>query len=285
MTAESFEQKLPTGLVLRGLRWNAGAKKKVLAIHGWLDNANSFLPMAPFLPDDIELLAIDLAGHGLSDHRTTAGWYYLVDFVRDIGLLVDALQWQSFALLGHSLGGAISCMTTAALPDRVQALAVVEGLGPLSGEPQQAAVRLRESLNGLRQADNTRLRRHANPEAAAQARLKTNRMLPASAQLIVERGLQRLDDGWVWRTDPLLRTASPIRFTESEVLYMLGGIQCPVLQIMPNPPAVFISMPHIQRRAAMIKDYRQVEVKGHHHVHMDDPETCASALFPFLLNR
>lgn len=284
MTAEVFEQKLSTSLTLRGLRWNTGAKKKVLAIHGWLDNANSFLPMAQFLPDAIELLAIDLAGHGLSDHRPPGGWYYLVDFIRDIGLLVDALDWQNFSLLGHSLGGAISCMTAAALPDRVQTLAVIEGLGPLSGEPQQAALRLRESLNGLRQADSTRLRRHANPEAATKARLKTNRMLPSSAQLIVERGLQQSDDGWIWRTDPLLRTASPIRFTESEVLYMLGGIQCPVLQIMPNPPAVFISMPHIQRRAATVKNYQQVEVKGHHHVHMDEAETCASVLFPFLLN-
>lgn len=284
MNATTFEQALPNGLTLRGLRWNEGAPIKVLAIHGWLDNAHSFLPMAQFLPSEIELLAIDLAGHGLSDHRQTGGWYYLMDFVRDTSLLVDVLEWSNFSLLGHSLGGAISCMTAAALPDRLQALAVVEGLGPLSGEPQQAATRLRESINGLRQAKDTQLRRHANPQAATQARLKTNRMLAASAQLIVERGLQQVDDGWVWRTDPLLRTASPIRFTESEVLYMLGGIECPVMQVMPNPPAVFMSMPHIRRRTAMIKNYQQVEIEGHHHVHMDKPEACASALFPFLLN-
>lgn len=284
MKPQTIEQPLASGLTLRGLSWNAGAPVKVLALHGWLDNAHSFLPMAEFLPDDIELIAIDQAGHGLSDHRRGGGWYFLADYVRDAALLADSLDWPAFSLLGHSLGGAISCMTAAAMPDRVQALALIEGLGPLSGGPQQSATRLREALNGLQQATRTQLRRHTSPDAAAQARLKTNRMQPASANLLVKRGLQQVDDGWVWRTDPRLRIASPIRFTESEVLYMLGGIACPVFQIMPDPPAPFMSMPHMRRRRAMVKNYRQADIHGHHHVHMDSPQACAEVLFPFLLN-
>ncbi len=283
-TAEPLELKLPSDVTLRGLRWNRGASVQVLALHGWLDNAHSFLPMAPFLPDSIDLVAIDQAGHGWSEHRPDGGWYSMMDFARDAELVADALGWQAFSLLGHSLGGAISCLIAAGLPQRVRCLTIVEGLGPLPGEPQQAATRMREALAGLKQASLTQLRRHVTPEAAAQARLKTNRMLPDSAAQLVERGLRQTSEGWVWRTDPRLRIASPMRFTESEILYLLAGIRCPVFQIMPDPPSKFMSMPHMQRRKAMLDDYQQLDVAGHHHVHMDAPETCASALFDFLLH-
>ncbi len=283
MNPEKIELTLPDSITLRGLRWNPGAPVKVLALHGWLDNAHSFLPLARLLPDQIELLAIDQAGHGWSDHRSGHSWYYLADFVRDIDQLTSVLNWNRFSLLGHSLGGAVSCMTAAALAEQVQALAVVEGLGPLPGDPQQSAGRLGEALAGLKQAAKTRLRQHPSPDAAAAARLKTNPMQPASAELLVKRGLQQTDDGWVWRTDTRLRVASPVRFTEIEIQYMLEGIKCPVLQVMPDPPAAFMSIPHMQRRRAMISDYRQIDIPGHHHVHMDNPEPCAAAIFPFLI--
>ncbi len=283
MSPEPLEFSLPTGLTLRGLHWNPGAPIRVLALHGWLDNAHSFLPLAKLLPENIQLIAIDQAGHGWSDHRLGHSWYYLADFVRDVELLAKLLQWPKFFLLGHSLGGAVSCMTAAALPTQVRALGVIEGLGPLPGEPQQSASRLQQALTGLNQAASTRLRRHPNPDAATQARLKTNQMLPASAALLVERGLQQIDDGWVWRSDPRLRVASPVRFTEAEIQYLIAGIDCPVLQVMPNPPSAFMSKPHMQRRMAMLKNYRQVDVDGHHHVHMDQPGSCAAAIFPFFI--
>ena len=40
----------------------------VLMVHGWLDNCYSFVPLLTQLPLDKRYIAIDLPGHGHSDH-------------------------------------------------------------------------------------------------------------------------------------------------------------------------------------------------------------------------
>ena len=45
-------------------------KHKVLGLHGWMDNCGTWDLIAPMLPlSEIDFLAIDLPGHGLSSHR------------------------------------------------------------------------------------------------------------------------------------------------------------------------------------------------------------------------
>ena len=53
-------------------------------LHGHLDNAHSFLPLLTKLPDSYRYLALDLPGHGLSDHRpktnnsSILSWYTVI---------------------------------------------------------------------------------------------------------------------------------------------------------------------------------------------------------------
>ena len=61
-----FTLDIPSGRIA-GLRGGAANAPNVLALHGWLDNAASFVPLAAHL-DGIELVAVDLPGHGRSAH-------------------------------------------------------------------------------------------------------------------------------------------------------------------------------------------------------------------------
>jgi len=68
---------------LAGQRWGEG-EHIVLALHGWLDNAASFAPLAPHLIDDnTSLIALEFAGHGRSAHRPLGAGYHFTDHMRD----------------------------------------------------------------------------------------------------------------------------------------------------------------------------------------------------------
>src|SRR5690625_2156424 len=90
---------------IHGLRGQNG-DVPVLAIHGWLDNACSFVPLGSLL-SGMDVVAIDLPGHGLSAPRPDGTRYHIDDYVFDLIAIMDDLGWEQACLLGHSLGGAV----------------------------------------------------------------------------------------------------------------------------------------------------------------------------------
>ena len=66
-------------------------KPLIVALHGWLDNGASFLPLVPHL-DECHLVCVDLPGHGHSDHKPTP--YVFVDWLDDLHQIAQAAGWQ-----------------------------------------------------------------------------------------------------------------------------------------------------------------------------------------------
>ena len=91
------------GLTLAAEIWGSPGERPIIASHGWLDNAGSFSLLAPLLPG-YEIVALDLAGHGLSGSRSPDSAYNLWQDVGDLLDVADAMGWQRFTLLGHSRG-------------------------------------------------------------------------------------------------------------------------------------------------------------------------------------
>lgn len=52
------------------------------------------------------------------------------------------MGWETFSLLGHSLGAIVSVIIAGALPERINRLALIDGLIPPLGEPEGAAERM-----------------------------------------------------------------------------------------------------------------------------------------------
>lgn len=247
----------------------AGHGDPVLALHGWLDNALSFQPLFTHL-DGLDLAAIDFPGHGESPPRAPAARYHFDDYVFDALAAVDALGWQRFHLLGHSLGGAVASVLAAACPDRVLSLTVIEGLGPLTAPADRTATGWRKAVAAARQRPR---RVHATRAAAIEARTRNSDLPAAAAELLARRGLVEVEGGWQWRHDLRLTWPSTQRYTEPQVLDLLGHIECPTRCILANPRSRVIPAGLIERRQASVRALELHEFEGGHHLHMESPES------------
>ncbi|MFY8061053.1 MAG: alpha/beta fold hydrolase, partial [Arenimonas sp.] len=210
---------------------------KVLALHGWLDNAASFLPMAPHLAD-ADLVAIDMLGHGASTHIPAGYDYAFVDWLHDILDVLDALGWSQAHLLGHSLGGALATVVAAGAPERVLSLALIEALGPPPWPGEQAAERLRKAIAGRRKPASVP-RVIPDIATAVRARLQATEKSEAAARLLVARNLKPVEGGYQWRSDPRLMWPSHMRAEEASVRNWLTAIECPVLLVAADPAPVY----------------------------------------------
>lgn len=266
---------------LAALRGGTPGGPKLLCLHGWLDNAASFLPLAPHLAG-FDLVALDLPGHGASEHRAPGYDYAFVDWVHDALDAMDALGWDRADWLGHSMGGAIASSVAAAAPSRVRRLALIEALGPVAAEPQAAGTRLRDAVAARRALGPKPPRVIPDLATAVAARLAASRMTPEAARLIVERNLRPVEGGYAWRSDPRLTLPSHLRLTEDTVQAILRAIEAPVLVVAAEPPPPYFTPAVRAARLACLADGRVEVIDGGHHLHMEQAARVAAPLLDFL---
>ena len=87
---------------------------------------------------------------------------------------------------------------------------------------------------------------------------------------------------WVWKFDPLHRTAAPQPFYTAQALEFLRRIECPVL-IIDGKESRQTRRTDKQERYDVIASHRCVAIDGAGHmVHQDNPEQLAEVVANFL---
>lgn len=271
------------GLHVAGLRTGTRGGLPVLALHGWLDNAASFVPLAAQLPE-LDWALADLPGHGLSDHLPADAAYTTPQAIVQVLAIMDALGWERCVLLGHSMGAAIASLVAAVAPQRAQALVAIEALGGLAAPAGETVDRLRAHVAALAALGDKQLRVFADLAAPVRARMLANQLDEASARRLVERGVRPVEGGWSWRSDPRLMLPTAVRMTEDQVRDVLAAIQCPAQVIYATPAQAYFPEPERSQRAALLRHGRLHTLPGHHHLHMDQPEAVAALIRDFLLS-
>ncbi len=255
---------------------------KIIALHGWLDNAYSFKPLfdlwqkkdlpsfAPF--EAIHCIAFDLVGHGLSKHRPYGTHYHLVDYLRDVVHLADTLNWASFTLLGHSLGGGLCLLLAGLFPDRVQSVISIEGAGPhIQPDFKDWLTQTRFFFSQDKKGADKKLPCYPTQEEGILARQKgnvTGAICEQAVRILCERGLVQTEKGWMWRTDPRLLLPSVLRFQEVQVIELFTEICCPVLLILAKEGSLKKAS-YLSARSQAIKKLTTIELSGDHHLHME----------------
>jgi pimeloyl-ACP methyl ester carboxylesterase len=205
--------------------------ERILCLHGWMDNCESFYHLAPAIVrgigtgtgtpalHDVELFAMDFPGHGLSSHRPVEApptllselTYSVAEAVQQLGWVPSLNNAETttsredhkgtsnsnkpfFTIVGHSMGAAVGCLYAAAFPDHVQRLVLVEGAGPLSRPARDVSKHIRQHILKRWQGGRNGTkppRIYESLEQAIQTRCQTARYSPGNQWLTAE-GARRM---------------------------------------------------------------------------------------------
>lgn len=249
--------------------WGEPGGLPVIGLHGWLDNAATFDLVAPHLRG-VHLVALDLAGHGLSDHLP-AGGYSLWQQAATVLQVAEDLGWQRFALLGHSMGAIISGILTGSLPERIIGAAMIDGLLPFTSEPDDAPRQMARFFEASLSVGSKRKPVYSDVEKAIRARMLGGNtpLSHQAASCLVERGLMPHDGGWTWRTDPQLMLPSPLRFTNRHAEAFIEAIRSPACVILANQ-GVMHKHPQVLDRIERFDNIQRHHIDGGHHLHLEE---------------
>ena len=285
MPAKEIRLQVSYG-TMNGLHWiNQAVEQQIpiLALHGWLDNANSFVPIAEHLMQvNSEMIALDLAGHGCSDHRAVGSQYHFVDYVFDVLDAVNKIGWDRIILLGHSMGAGVASLIAAIAPEKVHQLILIDGIGPLSSPVNEVTSQLKKSID-LHHRLGSRLKHITYPDwnLLIERRAAIGNISFPSAELLITRNT-RIENGKIfWLADQRLKLLSPVYLDEQQVLSFLSNIQAKTLLVKASH-GLLSERPSSRQRMLSIQDLQVVEVVGGHHLHMETPETVAKELIEFL---
>lgn len=273
---EEFDVEV-RGLSLRVCAWGPVDGPVVLCLHGLLDQGATWARVAEGLAAaGKRVLAPDARGHGCSDHVGPGGYYHFPDYVADLDGLVTALALQDLTLVGHSMGGTVSCWYAAARPERVTRLVVVEGLGPPVLGDELAVDRMGLFLDGVASPP---ARKRFDDVPAAAARMV--RVIPGLdepwARSLAERVLVPHDGQLQWRWDPLHRTRSPATFPSKRFLGVLGRIQAPVTLVY-GDRSWYRFDDLAKREAALSEVVARHELPASHALTVDVPQQLAGII-------
>ncbi|ALN62115.1 alpha/beta hydrolase fold family protein [Lysobacter antibioticus] len=271
---------------LAGLRNGQVGAPRLLALHGWLDNAASFVPIAPWF-EGFDLVAPDLPGHGASAHLPPAADYTLITAARAALAVADALGWDRFHVLGHSLGGATASVVAAATPQRVDRLLLIEALGSLAEPEDRVAARLREAFAGQAALLGKQLRVFGDIATAVRARMTANSLSEPVARLLVERGVApvRSDEsqgGFIWRSDPRLTLTTAMRMSEAQMRSLIAAIESPTCMVWADPAQPYMPDALRRERATLLPRGEMHVLAGTHHLHMEQPRDVGELFRAFL---
>jgi pimeloyl-ACP methyl ester carboxylesterase len=260
---------------IAGKAWGDPNGIPTFALHGWLDNANTFDRLAPLLPE-LNLVALDFAGHGRSSWRPAGIHYEWVFDMQEILGIARQLGWNKFSLIGHSMGAAVASNLAGLFPEHIERAVMIDGF---LGYLRSAARRVDSSRKAIEKMLDASLSKppvyptvQAMVERAAEA---TKQTLEASATLLA-RGHKAVPGGYTWVTDPRLRFPSAEHNSADEIEELMRRSTAPALLLVATEGDKWYR-DGVSERQKFHPNLTVKDVTGRHHLHLEEqaPEVAA----------
>jgi esterase len=259
------------GLKFHYLDWGGDGPPLVM-LHGLTGHAHTWDHTAAALGARFHVFALDQRGHG---DTAWAARYGISSMVGDLLGFLDALQLPAVTLMGLSMGGIVAYQFTAAHPERVSRLVVLD-IGPEiapAGSRNVAASLARNDVFG------------SEDEAVAQARAANPRPTDETLRRRVSHNLRPLPDGTLtYKWDRVLRELGAIGdgLRPDQRWAAWNALTCPVLLVRGDDSDILA--PDTAERMVAGNPHVTLAVVPDcgHSITLDRPEGLLAAAAPWL---
>lgn len=179
------------GRNIRALRWGDPHGRPLVLLHGAGANAHWWDHIAPLLlAPGLQVVAVDLAGHGNSDYLPE---YTLTGWAEDVLAVCAASSGEKPLLIGHSAGGRVAWKAAEHYGHGLLAIVTVDSpLPPPAPQP----------MRGRTRPDQYRVYRD-HDEIVRRFRLSPAQpgALPFIVRHFAQGSVRQVEDGWTWAHD------------------------------------------------------------------------------------
>lgn len=264
--------------------------------HGWMDVAASWQFVVDAFSEAFaqgrRIVAHDWRGFGLSRPQVACDSYYFTDYLADLDMLLEQLSPDApVDLVGHSMGGNISCWYAGARAERIRRFINLEGFG--MPETRQPGTQSARTVDG-RAARATRRQHGPGPLRQRGGRgrpaAKTNRRLPRDKALWLAHHWAAPDQQGRWHIlgDASHKVTNPYLYRADEALACLASITAPTLSVEASDDSLgqwYKGRYTLEQYHDRLKHIPQCETAvvqdAGHMLHHDQPEAVASLIEDF----
>ncbi len=164
----------------------------VVLLHGLFGSYDNLGVVARALYTDFDVISVDLPNHGRSPRSSEFNY---ASMSQNLLALLDELEVEQFALLGHSMGGKVAMQLAIDHPERVSKL-IVADIAPVAYEPKH-----NEVIEALNQVDLSSITGRKDADTCLAQYISE-----AGVRSFLLKSLFRDDLGFHWRFDLKLIT-------------------------------------------------------------------------------
>ncbi|OQR77867.1 putative serine hydrolase-like [Tropilaelaps mercedesae] len=290
-TCQEIRIPTPCG-ALAAKAWGPIHAKPILALHGWQDNANTYDLLIPLLKPKYRIIALDFVGHGYSSHLAPGLFYSTNNFIMDIERVAHYFAWDSFIIMGHSMGGGIGHMYSLLFPERLRTLVTIDVPLPATMTTDKFVMMTAFSILNLLRIE----REHFGEKPFAytadeiikkhMAAIK-NAYTREAVKILMRRGCTQVGpDQFIFNRDRRLKYVFWNSFDANTAGELATRYKNELLAIRCVPMQFYKEGYHkIQEiHRDNCSRYQYSEIEGLHHIHMTDPEKVAPIINEFLDN-
>ena len=251
------------------LAWGETGRPGLMFVHGGAAHAHWWTHVAAPYARQYRVVAIDLSGHGDSDHRAQYSLEQWADEV--VAVAGDAEIEGAPVVVGHSMGGFVTIATAALHPDDLAGVVVVDS--PVTQVDHEVGAYQAGRAFGIPKLYSSR------DEALAHFRTvpAQRNYLPYVMHHVARRSLHEVEGGWSWKFDHNLFSAFTGHMRTVALPY-LSQIACRFALLRAQyglvTPDIGESMYEMLGRAAPVVEIPEA---GHHGM-LDQPLVLTTAI-------